>query len=489
MVTPNRQNINLLETSEQFDADWYRQMNREVDLLMIEPALHYLIYGHRTGRDPGPDFSTTFVRQAWRLKNGQEPISWLSAKKRKAGHIPDPHRTRILSAAAAVARTGDHDRAIALAKQYLPHDLAYTVEALQCNAAVRRGDDAAWLQHLNGYLGHFGVAPVRLSSGAGSRFTRLASSDLRPVTGGPLVSIIMPAWNAAVTIEHAAASILNQTWRNLELLIVEDRSDDDTWSVIQGIAARDGRVRAIRNRVNVGPYVSKNIALGRAQGAWVTGQDADDWALPDRIERHLKAAQDRGLDASVTDMLRVRHNGQITHLKGITTFCFDGVARRASISCLFNAETLRNNLGFWDSVRYGGDSEMIARTQALLGDGFDFVHDIGMICLNHDTSLTNSADSGVGDIGMSPTRVAYKETWKHLHVAGMDPTLAYLPFPQTRRRHAAPAEMVVPLADIRANLHEHAISSAERWLQPPASGASEIGIGQADRVVSSHTPN
>lgn len=473
MVTPSRQKIDLLETSKEFDAQWYRGMNREVDLLKIDPALHYLIYGHRTGRDPGPNFSTTFARQAWRLKDTQEPLIWLSGVKHKTGQIPAPHRGRVLSAAAAVAQTGDHDRAIRLAAQYLPDDLAYTAKILHCNAAVRQCDDAAWLQNLNGYLGHFGVAPVRLASSAGSRFMRLAPSDLKPVTGGPLVSVIMPAWNAAAVIEHAAGSILGQSWRNIELLIVDDRSDDDSWAVIQRIAAQDDRVRAIRNPFNVGPYVSKNIALGLARGEWITGHDADDWALPDRIERHVRAAQNRGLSASVTDMLRMQENGHITHLNGITAFCFDGVARRASISCMFNAEMLRRDLGFWDSVRYGGDSEMIARAQALLGERFGFIHDIGMICLSHAASLTNNAISGVGDVGMSPSRVAYKDTWKHIYVAGMDPALAYLPFPQQTYRHAAPAEMLVPLADVQANLNAHFATTADDGISQYAVSASK----------------
>lgn len=452
MITPTPQQISALEASGHFDAEWYRCKNNDIDLLKIDPALHYLIYGHRMGRDPGPNFSTIFARHAWRIKDVHEPIAWLAHLEKRTGCAPVPDRTKILAAAAAAGRSGEHERAIELACQHIPKDLAYTLEILRANMALRRGDEAAWLDHLNAYLAHFGVATVRLASGPGSRYGRLVSSDHVPVISGPLVSVIMPAWNAAETIEHAAGSILGQSWQNLELLIVDDMSDDGTWSVIQRIAARDKRVHAIRNKVNVGPYVSKNIALGMAKGEWITGHDADDWALPDRIERHVRAAQDRGLKASVTDMLRVRENGEVTHLNGITAFCFDGVARRASISCLFEKETLRDRLGFWDSVRYGGDSEMIVRAQALLGDKFAFIHDIGMICLNHAASLTNNAFSGVGEIGMAPSRVAYKETWKHLYTPGMEPSLAYLLFPQQTRRHNAPADMVVPLADIRANL-------------------------------------
>ncbi|MCQ0970146.1 glycosyltransferase family 2 protein [Paracoccus sp. TK19116] len=452
MITPTCQQIEALVSSEHFDPEWYRQQNPEVDALKMDPALHYLIYGHRLGRDPGPEFSTEFVRRAFRLKPSQEPIAWIARETQKNGSIPEPRREKIIDGASAVALMGDQNRAIALAVQYLPDDLAYTVEILRANAAVRADDDEAWLHHVNAYLAHFDVAPVHLKPGPESRFMRLSAPKPDPVKGGSRVSVIMPAWNASRTIEHAAQSILQQSWRNLELLIVDDRSDDDTWDVIQRIAKRDSRVRALRNEVNVGPYVSKNIALTMATGDWITGHDADDWALPTRIERHVRTALKRGLKASVTYMLRTREDGQATHLNGITKFCLDGVARRASISCLFERDTLRSRLGFWDSVRYGGDSEMIARAEAFLGEEFAFLPEVGMFCLNHASSLTNSETSGVANVGMAPSRFAYKSCWKDLYVPGMAPTLAYLPFPQQELRHDTPKEMRVPLADVQTNL-------------------------------------
>lgn len=362
----------------------------------LDPATHYLRYGHRMQRDPGPDFSTRFARIAFGIKDEHEPLvrlDWMRRKAKDAPVLANPKR--VLMAANRVAMAGDHDRAIALAEAHLPADLAYTAEILRANAALSRADEEAWQRHLNTYLERFGVAPIRLE-GEGSVFDRLACAPLPAVTGGPLISVIMPAWNAEKTVEKAADSILAQSWRNLELLIVDDASTDGTWAVLQGIAARDARVKIIRNKVNVGPYVSKNIALTQARGAWITGHDADDWAHPQRLAQHFGEAQSKGFLASMAYMLRITPTGMFSHLGMISGFSLDGCIRKASISCLFERSALNDQLGYWDTVRFGADSEMIARAEASLGARFGVVSQIAMICQDLETSLTNHLEGWFG---------------------------------------------------------------------------------------------
>ena len=244
----------------------------------------------------------------------------------------------------------------------MPARLRHAAEVLRANAALERHDAAGWLDHLNRYLVHGRIAPVRLREGD-SLLARFTTDRLRAVEQGPLVTVIMPAWNAAHTVEHAAGSILAQTWRPVELIIVDDASTDDTWAALCRIRDGDPRVRILRNRRNVGPYVSKNIALMSARGEFVTGHDADDWAHPQRIERHVRSLLDSqgAIRASVAYMLRLTPEGRFSFITRTNEFSFDGAARKALISCMFRHEDLKQRLGFWDAVRFAADSEMMSR--------------------------------------------------------------------------------------------------------------------------------
>lgn len=102
-----------------------------------------------------------------------------------------------------------------------------------------------------------------------------------------LVSVLMSVYNGAPTLEKAAASVLAQTYRNLELILCDDASTDDTWRIMQRIAAQDARVTIFQNKTNRGLGASLNGCLSRAGGEYIARQDADDVSDPDRIERTM----------------------------------------------------------------------------------------------------------------------------------------------------------------------------------------------------------
>ena len=103
----------------------------------------------------------------------------------------------------------------------------------------------------------------------------------------PLVSVIMPVYNAGRFLAAAVESILQQTYPNFELIIVDDASTDNSWKIIQKYARKDRRIRAFRNRQNLGVSATANFAISKARGDFIARMDADDVAFPGRLEEQL----------------------------------------------------------------------------------------------------------------------------------------------------------------------------------------------------------
>lgn len=114
---------------------------------------------------------------------------------------------------------------------------------------------------------------------------------------GPLVSVILPTFNRAATLPRAIMSVLDQSYRNLELLIVDDGSRDNTAEVVAGI--RDPRLRYIPLDVNGGASSARNAGLREARGDFIAFQDSDDEWLAGKLEKQVRAAQATG-EAAVT---------------------------------------------------------------------------------------------------------------------------------------------------------------------------------------------
>jgi Glycosyl transferase family 2 len=113
----------------------------------------------------------------------------------------------------------------------------------------------------------------------------------RPVLIGDdnenLVSVIVPAWNAAATLDATLRSAARQTHRNLEILIVDDGSTDETAEVARQFCASEPRARLIRKE-NGGPASARNAGIEEARGAWIAPLDSDDLWHPEKIERQLR---------------------------------------------------------------------------------------------------------------------------------------------------------------------------------------------------------
>ncbi|WP_051372769.1 glycosyltransferase [Thermosynechococcus sp. NK55a] len=109
----------------------------------------------------------------------------------------------------------------------------------------------------------------------------------------PLVSVLMPVFNAERYVAEAIESILRQSFQDFEFIIIDDGSTDGSLDILKRYAARDPRIRLV-SRENRGLVATLNEGIGLARGQWVARMDADDVALPERLAlqvKHLEATK------------------------------------------------------------------------------------------------------------------------------------------------------------------------------------------------------
>ena len=125
-----------------------------------------------------------------------------------------------------------------------------------------------------------------------------------------LISIIMAAYNAEKTIEQAINSVLNQTYTNFELLVVNDCSKDRTVELVKSIAAMDGRVRLISNVKNSGVSYTRKHGLKEAKGSWIAILDSDDAWAPEKLEKQIALQKKMNADLLFTGSAFMNSDGQ-----------------------------------------------------------------------------------------------------------------------------------------------------------------------------------
>ncbi len=104
----------------------------------------------------------------------------------------------------------------------------------------------------------------------------------------PRVSVIMPCYNEEKNVKEAVESILNQTFTDFELIIIDDCSTDGTFGILEYYEKKDKRVRILKNSSNIGVAASANIGIKNSYGTYIARMDADDFSLPERLEKQYR---------------------------------------------------------------------------------------------------------------------------------------------------------------------------------------------------------
>lgn len=264
--------------------------------------------------------------------------------------------------------------------------------------------------------------------------TEVSKNSSTYIGSRPLVTIVMAVYNVEDYIATALESCLNQTYGNVEVILVDDCSTDGTFAICKHYTALHPRLRLLRNERNLGVYVSRNRGFQTAQGEYLCWHDGDDLMHPNRLLWQYQAIQlHKGAIASIARNRRMeRIAGQIVYHQPVpNSFC----------STLFFHRSILDQIGFFDSVRFMADREYYDRLITFFG-----IHRLVLVdgvvwdAWKRPNSLTTSPETGEG----SQARSDYFHSFRAWHRSGSD---LYIPFPLDQRPFPV-AESLLPVPSI-----------------------------------------
>lgn len=151
----------------------------------------------------------------------------------------------------------------------------------------------------------------------------------------PKVSVIVPAYNAERFIEQAITSVVAQSFPDWELLVIDDCSSDGTCAAVEALAARDGRIRLLRNETNQGVARTRNRGLELCRGEYIALLDSDDVWHPHKLRHQLERLEQTGAGLCCTSYRIVDVRGEKAREDYLVpeTLSFDGLLKENVIGC------------------------------------------------------------------------------------------------------------------------------------------------------------
>lgn len=269
---------------------------------------------------------------------------------------------------------------------YQPEDPNYRVAL--ANLARLDGDMDGMRDVLNAMLAVAGLTPIAWDDPDAPFLSLRNAADPVPVEGGPRVSILMSSYNAADYLRFALGSMQAQTWRNIEILVTDDCSTDDSRAILRDIASKDPRVTIIENEENLGTYGNRNKMLARCTGTFVTVHDADDWSHPQMIERqvrHLLETPDIRINTTLMCRVSQDLSFQLRPSRNALEYCHMNYP-----GFMMRTDEVRE-LGGWDPIMANADAEFERRVKQVHGREAFAIIDCEVpysFFLVHENSLT-----------------------------------------------------------------------------------------------------
>jgi len=476
-----------------FDPTWYRKQYPDVISHNLSPLLHFISFGIEEGRFPCELIAPSLDTALWARQDNEQDLlrslrllvtcgsrlessyasfalarwyawqeDWCCAAdylvERVSGkRLLPSHNGSDLLLIETLVRSGQRSKAWkALGELQLKvpgwYDIRLAVSNLlacyepktsgiikSTNRVVKCESRLAWI---NGIWSSCNLEEIRLADVSRPLSLDNLTSNISPlsVDDKPLLTVIMPAFNAAKTISTALTSLIQQRGVNLEVIVVDDDSTDSTTHVVEQFLSRDSRVRLLRQPLNRGAYAARNLGLREARGEFITVHDSDDWSHPDKLARQLDALETHPeWQACCTDWVRCNQDLIFSRWR-----MEEGWVYRNVSSLMFRRRVFEG-LGYWDYVRAEADTEYYYRIQAAFGPNA-----IGEVMRGIPMTFGRSVPGSLTSVGgthlvtqFGGVRADYRNASQAWHRDNAEkPAQLYLPYDPDERAFFAPKELL-----------------------------------------------
>tara|TARA_R110000737_G_scaffold165225_1_gene192728 strand:- start:108 stop:3197 length:3090 start_codon:yes stop_codon:yes gene_type:complete len=389
--------------SSGFDAEWYLTEYPDVAKAEINPLVHYLQFGRLEGRQPMKNRALVWDFHLWR-GNSEIMISRLLSLKSDADaclleksfacwslarwyayskmwkaalecieifkkidvNAPDHTGPWLVGIQAAIECNAENEAITFLNCLKNKHSKSNDIFLANSNILFAFSDeDNSRLNLINSMYERSGLLTIRhIENHSGIRLKGLRASKQKCTfdsVGLPYVSVIVPMYNAEDTLFTTLVCLSQQTFRNLEILIVDDCSTDSSVQVATDFIASlpvsaQQNWKLILQSYNQGAYTARNKGAKAATGEFITVHDADDWSHPQKIEKQVLALlADVTKAASISSLARANEELFFTSWRTESSWIY-----RNTSSLMIRSKVLKE-IGFWDRIKAGADTEYYYR--------------------------------------------------------------------------------------------------------------------------------
>ncbi|WPL18686.1 Putative glycosyltransferase EpsE [Thiorhodovibrio winogradskyi] len=474
-----------------FDSSWYLSEYPDVARAAINPLVHYLRHGQHEGRQPRRNPAILLEHLLWRgLAPVMVPRLWKVARAADEDALVRQHAAwalarwmalqadwqtverlllefggeriavhgfhgPLLLAIDAACRLRHQSKALALLTKLrrfaTDHSDAALAQANVAAASATSDLDAEKpvLACFNALWAKYNLSPIQKRDLSRTlSLDNLAGTDsllpaIEKTDSHPLVSVILPVFNAEKTIATAVFGLYQQTWPRLEIIIVDDASTDTTLRQIQRLcqyAPPHQEITVLRHARNQGAYSARNTGLERARGNLITTHDADDWSHPQKIARQVAALEEApGVVACVSSWVRT------TATLHVSNWWVAEHWSEISLSSLMIRRDALSELGYWDEVKVGADSELYERIRVRYGSDaiIEVLPGVPLAFARlQDKSLTQSPGPTHLATQYVGARKDYQDLYRRWHERARRDTRFYMPRHPDSRLFPAPLALL-----------------------------------------------